>query len=95
MSITSSKLSVTLLAGGDKKKLVYFKDEDANKELRMLKVGKKKKEVLGTGNGCYALKAKSSSFGCDGAKPVILADNTFRLSRENGYYFLEVKEKLT
>ena len=95
MSITSSKLSVTLLAGGDEKKLVYFEGEDVKKELRMLKVGEKEKVVLVKKNGCYTVKEKSSSFRCDGAKPVILAGNTFRLSLENGYYFLKVKEKLT
>ena len=96
MSITSSKLSVTLLVGRDKKTPVYFKYEDATKELRMLKVGEQNKVEIAKKYGPCIVKAQSSSYlKCDGAEHDIPAGNIFNLSRKRSGYVLKVKEKLT
>ena len=96
MSITSSKLSVTLLVGRDEKTPVYFEDEDVKKELRVLKVDKQNKVEIANKNGRCIVKAQSSSYlKCDGAEHDIPAGNIFKLSWKNGCYFLKVKEKLT
>ena len=97
MSLTSSKLSVTLLVGGDKRKLVYFEKENARNKLRMFKVDDEKKVNLDGDNGrdC-SLKAHSSSYiRCNGTEDDIPEGNAFKLNRDAKGYFLEVKEKLT
>ena len=93
MSITSSKLSVTLLVGRDEKTPVYFEDEDVKKELRVLKVDKQNKVEIAKKNRRCTVKAQSSR--CDGTEHDIPAGNIFKLRRKNGSYFLKVKEKST
>lgn len=96
MSITSSKLSVTLLVGRDEKTPDYFEDEDVKKELRVLKVDKQNKVEIAKKNGRCTVEAQSSSYlKCDGAEHDIPAGNIFKLSRKKGSYFLKVKEKST
>ena len=88
---------MTLLAGGDKRKLVFFQMENARKKLRMFKVSDKKKVNLDGDNGrnC-SLNAHSSSYiRCNGTEDNIPEGNAFKLNREATGYFLEVKEKLT
>ena len=96
MSLTSSKLSVTLLAGGDEKTPVHFKNENIKKELRILKFDDKKKVKLNEDSGSCNVNAQYSSyFRCDGAGDDLPARNTFRIIRGDDDYFLKVKEKLT
>ena len=97
MSLTSSKLSVTLLVGGDKRKLVYLEKENATRKLRMFKVNDKKKVNLDeeSGRNC-SLNAHSSSYiRCNGTEDDIPEGNAFKLNWNTEDYFLEVKEKLT